>query len=1109
MTLENTSSNFQIDNPVLDIGEIGIETDTGRSKVGDGVTAWNNLPYSSLVTASRFNLLQARLEQVLGTGSGQTGYGQGLPGYGSAVSSYPVSSLSDSNTVIISASDMNAIYSDMLRIRVHQVGTEPSEIAELLAEINNVALNNSSQVSDTGVITPDPEGSKKGIVDYENLMDAIEQDKFLMDSSQATIETAGTDSRSTPWNGSIYYEFTVSFNNEDHRRHFFNTGGEIYIKPSLENTGANAKSEDWKQLLINLGTIIFSHDTTIGPGSNPIGNYSLDGTYKTICLKTRTSGGIYEGNLVRIEARLKSDNQIQFKVTFDDAAPSLNFDANVTGNLKVSVQYKRADSFYISVPKPTLTRDVSLSIFNAPEPIYQLSANPPGVQEGESVIITLSTVNVAPGDLVEYVIQGVTQADISGESLEGTFTVGLDGTDTLKIDIANDTILKDQDSETMTVRLRNGSSLVRVNITDSTPNPTYSLTAVNSSAYEGFTATFDLSAQNIQPGTQIPYTISGITSADIDGRSLIGIFEPDSQGNARLILPLTIDNFEETETLTVTLDNLNISASTEIKDATYTLYSNNSAPKEGDTVTITLITKELPEGTTVPYTITGVSANDIDIPLTGEFTVVNNRAQKLVKFNVDAEVEPSERFRLALDNGRASIEFDINDTPLPTSATRTCIAVIDEASSPSQTTMDNSWSQFRANWPNRPFYLLQPLQSRYPRSTLKEPVDFVNDPLTNYAVVNRDNGNTSQASDWFTICELDKLPNGSDIALFLDISGSMDLADVRASYDLFKTKLQEKNMNIIETEDKNENWILPFDIILDSNKATYSISPNRIVTEGNTATFTVNTTNAPDSITLYWTIEFASTADFGAISGSFVHNNNTPSTISIPVINDNFTEGDENFTISLRAGSTSGPVLDTATLTVRDQPSPIEFIQNIDLLNNIQYSSLNQPVQPGDLIITFYGSLNNLNQPDPANNVTPLNGQIEIEKAVINRTVLAAWYHIVGSESGISYDDRYNSGSFVHHHYRGDFTNLTKQSSQTALNNTSFTVSNNTSFPADALLINASFGQGVGTASDTNFSKKYDSLLYSSFTGYDLNNDGFLRLTTTSPGVFLGALFTI
>jgi hypothetical protein len=37
-------------NTVLAVGEMGVETDTGKFKVGNGVTAWNSLAYSSGLT---------------------------------------------------------------------------------------------------------------------------------------------------------------------------------------------------------------------------------------------------------------------------------------------------------------------------------------------------------------------------------------------------------------------------------------------------------------------------------------------------------------------------------------------------------------------------------------------------------------------------------------------------------------------------------------------------------------------------------------------------------------------------------------------------------------------------------------------------------------------------------------------------------------------------------------------------------------------------------------------------------------------------------------------------------------------------------------------------
>jgi hypothetical protein len=43
----DTAANWTASNPVLAIGEPGLEIDTGSIKYGNGVTAWNSLPYSS------------------------------------------------------------------------------------------------------------------------------------------------------------------------------------------------------------------------------------------------------------------------------------------------------------------------------------------------------------------------------------------------------------------------------------------------------------------------------------------------------------------------------------------------------------------------------------------------------------------------------------------------------------------------------------------------------------------------------------------------------------------------------------------------------------------------------------------------------------------------------------------------------------------------------------------------------------------------------------------------------------------------------------------------------------------------------------------------------
>ena len=58
----DTAARWTSENPVLGKGEIGVEIDTTKFKFGDGITAWNSLPYASgadidLANASKNGLL--------------------------------------------------------------------------------------------------------------------------------------------------------------------------------------------------------------------------------------------------------------------------------------------------------------------------------------------------------------------------------------------------------------------------------------------------------------------------------------------------------------------------------------------------------------------------------------------------------------------------------------------------------------------------------------------------------------------------------------------------------------------------------------------------------------------------------------------------------------------------------------------------------------------------------------------------------------------------------------------------------------------------------------------------------------------------------------------
>ena len=52
--VRNTASAFSTNNTVLNNGQIGIETDTNRIKIGDGKTAWKSLSYVTVEETMTF-----------------------------------------------------------------------------------------------------------------------------------------------------------------------------------------------------------------------------------------------------------------------------------------------------------------------------------------------------------------------------------------------------------------------------------------------------------------------------------------------------------------------------------------------------------------------------------------------------------------------------------------------------------------------------------------------------------------------------------------------------------------------------------------------------------------------------------------------------------------------------------------------------------------------------------------------------------------------------------------------------------------------------------------------------------------------------------------------
>ncbi len=156
--------------------------------------------------------------------------------------------------------------------------------------------------------------------------------------------------------------------------------------------------------------------------------------------------------------------------------------------------------------------------------------------------------------------------------------------------------------------------------------PTYVLTANKSTMNEGESVIFSLTTTKLDPGTIIPFTITGITVADITADSLTGNFVIDASGKASLTIVTIADYVTEVNmNMVVTLDNLGVSQSVTLNDTshspTYAVgwYSDAggvnpiSATNEGSSVYLVLKTTAVVDGTNFSVGLSGTNITTGDV----------------------------------------------------------------------------------------------------------------------------------------------------------------------------------------------------------------------------------------------------------------------------------------------------------------------------------------------------------------------------------------------------------------------------------------------------------------------------------------------------------------
>lgn len=295
-----------------------------------------------IISAANYNALQSRINTVMGTGSGSTGYGQSL-----------ISSQVSVGGTVTLAHVLN-LRSDMIKARRHQVLSGSD--TELASETTLFPVYTSVDTIDWADIT-----------NFQTRMTEIETDKLVIGGNQGDVGTAISSARTAAWTSTITHQVTVDFGSANAARYFFNSGGELRTYATISGYSGSIGT-DWNTILTNMGTIKMNYTQTTstgtGTGSN-IGFYDLTSTDQQIFTKTGTA---YAVNDYTVYARCDVANNssgtaryVYLTIKFnDDKGPNPTFDESPGGTTTSYVNSFRATGSNVAVSEPTLTTTANL-----------------------------------------------------------------------------------------------------------------------------------------------------------------------------------------------------------------------------------------------------------------------------------------------------------------------------------------------------------------------------------------------------------------------------------------------------------------------------------------------------------------------------------------------------------------------------------------------------------------------------------------------------------------------------------------------------------------------------------------------------------------------------
>lgn len=497
-------------------------------------------------------------------------------------------------------------------------------------------------------------------------------------------------------------------------------------------------------------TVTFTLTTTAVPDGTVV-YYSTDGSIEAADFTDNSLTGTLtiNSNTATLTKTLASD----FTVGEGSETFLINISPNISGSIIAS-------SSNISVA------DTSFATFTN-------SLSTTSINEGESVTVTVNTTGIPDGSTLFY----TTTISTDVTPISGSFIIN-SGAGSFSITAPEDLLVESVETFRVNIRSTSISGFILSTTDDITiaNTTTFAITSSTNLPAEGDTVTFTVVTTGVDDGTVLYFTTSNAAANYGDILHLDGFFtitnnsgsfditvlqdfaEDDGEG-----LDVQIRTGSTTGPIVVSANTLTVTDSSFTITATpqaYLVFESNLTTTSSMIVDVSSV--DVADGSTFNAVLTGININENDFggTVTFPFTINNNVSSFVIPFTRDARTEGTESFAIQVRNQ--------NDTILSTSGV---VAITD----------------------------ISYIGSRKTDKTFG--------PI----LVSRDNGDDTYASDWYDICNIDSVPNGSKISLFIDNSGSMTTNTVRASVNKFLKKLSERDITVVVVENAAEDWITPFD----------------------------------------------------------------------------------------------------------------------------------------------------------------------------------------------------------------------------------------------------------------------------------------------------------